>query len=940
MKYLINKIRKLLSGYDDLDRISDSKIGIWKWDIISNKFEVSDFWYKKIGYDIPDAEQFNFIKKIIHPLDKITFEEKINSFLSDRKEREVEIEFRVKTARDEWFWLYLNGRVTKIRKNSPLIIEGIILDINKQKKLEEELKSRTEEIEALYEESEAQNEEMAAMMDELQRNQSELEEINSRLKINEYKYRTIFNNAPFGIIQSGFDGTVHNVNKAFTDIFRYDSEEDFINNLHDTHSLYKDKKVRDEALKHIDSKKTLYLPDQQGIRKDGSIAIVNVYFNKTINKYTGEEYLVTFVEDISDLRSSMFERDLFFNYSGDLLGIFDFNGIIRHVNPAWTQALGWSMEELVNSSRDLIIHPDDLPKTLEAREELNESDKTLIITNRYRHKNGSYRIIRWNAISFRERGLIFVSGRDETERVEAEQELKRIWERLDIAIRNGVIGLWDYDILEDSLTVNEAMTELLGFDINVLRNVQKEWGKYLHHDDLPQSLKAMIDHLKGKKEFYVDEYRLRLPNGQYRWLLSRGKISEYNENGSPVRVSGSVTDITDLKKSEEERLKLEQKMQQAQKLESLGILAGGIAHDFNNLLMGVIGNTDILLYEMPENQKLQSKLIDIKKAAKRASELTNQMLAYSGRGKFIVEPINLNELVQEMNNFLEASISKKVDLLYFLNKDLPLFEGDATQIRQVVMNIIVNASESIGNNKGEIKITTYIEEISEASIEKLTINNGIRPGKYIALKISDTGCGIDQKRIKQIFDPFYTTKFTGRGLGLAAVLGIIRGHHGALNLQSEKEKGTTFIIYFPLSVKHETVIEPDKVSSKTKNNANNLNVLIIDDEDYIRTLATRMLKIAGHTSFTAANGREGIRIFKEKSSILSCVILDLTMPDLDGEEVLKELLKINPQVPVIISSGYTPDDITNRFKKNEIAGFLQKPYQLSELLEAIGQSIK
>ena len=135
MKYLINKIRKLLSGYDDLDRISDSKIGIWKWDIISNKFEVSDFWYKKIGYDIPDAEQFNFIKKIIHPLDKITFEEKINSFLSDRKEREVEIEFRVKTARDEWFWLYLNGRVTKIRKNSPLIIEGIILDINKQKKL-------------------------------------------------------------------------------------------------------------------------------------------------------------------------------------------------------------------------------------------------------------------------------------------------------------------------------------------------------------------------------------------------------------------------------------------------------------------------------------------------------------------------------------------------------------------------------------------------------------------------------------------------------------------------------------------------------------------------------------------------------------------------------------------------------------------------------------
>jgi len=940
MKYLINKINKLLSGSDDLDRISDSKIRIWKWNLSSNRFEATDFWYKKIGYNIPGKEQFSFIKEIIHPLDKITFEEKINNFLTNRNEKEVEIEFRIKTSKGSWFWLYLNGRVTKIKKNKPVTFEGIILDINTQKNLEEELKSRTEEIEALYEESEAQNEEMAAMMDELQRNQAELEEINSRLKINEYKYRTIFNNAPFGIIQSGFDGSVHNVNKAFTEIFRYDSEEDFIKSLNNTHSLYKDENVRDETLKNIDSKNTLYLPEQKGVRKDGTIAIVNVYYNKTINKYTGEEYLVTFVEDISELRSSMFERDLFFNYSGDLLGIFEFNGIIRQVNPAWTAALGWSMEELINSNRDLIIHPDDLPKTLEARERLNESDRTLIITNRYRHINGNYRIIRWNVISFKERGLIFVSGRDETERFEAEQELNRMWERLDIAIRNGVIGLWDYDIPEDSLTVNEAMTDLLGFDMHILSNVQREWGKYLHHDDLPQSLKAMVDHLKGKKEYYVDEYRLRLPDGKYRWFLSRGKISEYNDNGSPVRVSGSVTDITDLKESEEKRLKLEQKMQQAQKLESLGILAGGIAHDFNNLLMGVIGNTDILLYEMPENLKLQSKLLDIKKAAKRASELTNQMLAYSGRGKFLVEPINLNELVQEMSSFLGTSISKKVDLLYFLNKDLPLFEGDATQVRQVVMNIIVNASESIGNNRGEIKISTYVEEIDGTSMEKLTIGNGIRPGKYIALEISDTGCGIEQKQIKQIFDPFFTTKFTGRGLGLAAVLGIIKGHHGALKLQSEKDKGTTFIIYLPVTFKPEIKIETMEEPSEIKNNTAKLQVLIIDDEDYIRTLATRMLKIAGHTSFTAANGEEGIQIFQEKSSILSCVILDLTMPDLDGEEVLKELLKINPNVPVIISSGYSPDDITKRFKKNEISGFLQKPYQLSELLDAIGQSIK
>ena len=868
----------------------------------------------------------------------MTFEEKIKNFVTDPGKKEIEIELRIRTSEGNWFWVYLNGRITKFRNNRPFIIEGIILDINKQKLLEEELKTRTEETEALYEESEAQNEEMAAILDELQKNQSDLEETNSRLKLSEYKYRNIFRNAPFGIIQSGFDGSVHNANSAFVKIFGFDSEEDLFNNLKNTHSLYADKKIRDETLQNIDSRKTLYLPDQKGIKKDGTVVIVNLYFNKTINKYTGEEYLISFVEDITELQSSQFERDLFFNYSGDLLGIFDFDGIIKQANQAWTISLGWELHEIINTNRDLLIHPDDLPKTLEARKKLLESDHRLIITNRYRHKNGSYRIIRWNVISFREKGLIFVSGRDETDRVEAEQELNRMWERLDIAIKNGYIGLWDYDLTEDTLTVNEAMTEMLGFNMHVLHNAQYEWGKYLHEDDLPQSLKVMVDHLKGKREFYIDEYRLKLPDGNYKWFLSRGKISEYNEQGRPVKVSGSVTDITELKESEEKRLKLEQKMQQAQKLESLGILAGGIAHDFNNLLMGVIGNTDIMLYELPEKSSLKNKLIDIKKAAKRASELTNQMLAYSGRGSFIVEPININELVQEMSSFLEASISKKADLLYILHKDLPLVKGDATQIRQVVMNLIVNASESIGNEHGEIKVVTDITEIDEAFIEHLTINNGIEPGHYISLEITDTGCGIEKTKIKQIFDPFYTTKFTGRGLGLAAVLGIIRSHNGALDLKSHEDKGTTFKIFLPLSDSDKKP-ESDSADESTSVNGEKFNILVIDDEDYIRTLTTRMLKIAGHNSCTAEDGKEGIKIFREKNSTLSCVILDLTMPDMDGEEVLKELKKINPLIPVIISSGYSPDDITKRFRSNEIAGFLQKPYQLSELLEAIGKSI-
>ena len=800
-------------------------------------------------------------------------------------------------------------------------------------------KSRTEEIEALYEESESQNEEMAAIMEELNKNQYELEEINSRLKISEYKYKTIFNNAPFGIVQAGFDGTIQNINNAFIKIFGYDSKEDIFDNLKNTHNLYYDKTARDKALQSIDSVKTLYLPAQKGIKKDGTITTVNLYFNKTINKYTNEKYLITFIEDITELQASQFERDLFFNHSGDLLGIFDFNGNIRQVNPAWTSTLGWEIDELINSNKDILIHPDDLPKTLEARKKAKENATSQIITNRYKHKNGNYKTILWNVIYFKERELIFVSGRDETDRLEAEQKLKRMWANLDLAIINGVIGLWDYNLIKDTLTVNKAMTKMLGFDINVMEDVIHKWSHYLNKNDIAQSYKAMTDHITGKKEYYLDEYRLKIPNGTFRHFLSRGKISEYNEKGKPIRVSGSITDITELKESEEKRLKLEQKMQQAQKLESLGILAGGIAHDFNNLLMGVLGNTDIMLYQLPKDSPFKNKLTDIKKAATRACELTNQILAYSGRGRFIIEPININELVQEMSSLLTASISKKINLLYFFHEDLPFIKGDATQFRQVVMNIILNASESIGENNGQIKITTDVVDADDKLIEKMTISNDIKPGKYISLEISDTGCGMDESRMKQIFDPFFTTKFTGRGLGLAAVLGIIKGHDGALTLTSKKDSGTSFTIYLPVSETAKTPLPKNEPQNLVKN-GKHLKILIIDDEDYIRTVTTRMLELAGHEFFTAKDGETGIKIFKKENPALSCVILDLTMPKMDGQEVLEKLKLINPDVPVIISSGYSPEEVTLKFKKEEIAGFLQKPYQLSELLDVIEQAIK
>jgi len=584
-----------------------------------------------------------------------------------------------------------------------------------------------------------------------------------------------------------------------------------------------------------------------------------------------------------------------------------------------------------------LIHPDDRKKTEEFRERLKNSDKVLTLTNRYRTKNNEYRIIRWSSIAFKEINLIFSSGRDETERYEAELELKQMWDRLDIALKVGVIGLWDLDVKTDTLRLNSNMSEFLGLKSNSIQPASTAWKSRLHKDDFPSAMEAINKLLTKKSETYTDVYRGEMPDGSYRWFFSRGKVVEYDSAGNPARAAGSVMDITEQKDAESKKIELELKMQQAQKLESLGVLAGGIAHDFNNLLTGILGNSDILLYELPHNSEVQQRLLEIKRATKLASELTNQMLAYSGKGSFIIEHIIINDLITDMNSLLEVSISKKVKLSYSLLPELPGIKGDATQIRQIVMNLILNGSDAIDNN-GTIDVKTSAVKLSSSDLESLTINFNLNPGDFVLLEVCDSGCGIESGKIKQIFDPFFTTKFTGRGLGLAAVSGIIRSHNAGLLVESVIGKGTCFKIYFPVS--HEAY-EPDKqIKKKHPSFTNkNLTVLIADDEKYIRDLATKMLNISGYKVHLARNGREAIEVFSRKKDEISCILLDLTMPELDGREALAEIRKIDLNIPIIITSGYCEFDIVSKFTDEKISGFLQKPYNLEDIISAIEDAV-
>ncbi|RLB48297.1 MAG: hypothetical protein DRH23_08945 [Deltaproteobacteria bacterium] len=391
-------------------------------------------------------------------------------------------------------------------------------------------------------------------------------------------------------------------------------------------------------------------------------------------------------------------------------------------------------------------------------------------------------------------------------------------------------------------------------------------------------------------------------------------------------------DVTQQMAQEVERQRIEAQMRRAQKLESLGVLAGGIAHDFNNLLVSIVGNADLGLLLASPGSPVQNALIKIKVAGGRASELTQQLLAYSGKKEVRIEAIDVNPLVSELKNLLEVSISNYVLLDMVLSVDLPLVRGDLSQISQVVMNLITNASEAIGEHPGSITIATGTAMLTADECAERKTNWDVSEGVYVFIDVSDTGSGMPASVREQIFEPFFTTKFTGRGLGLAAVAGIVRSHHGAIEVQSELGVGTTFRVLFPAAPgahldapKHETLEPAMERSGKGT-------VLVVDDEREVREVLSEMLEIFGFEVTAANDGIEALDIFRASPDAYSAVILDLAMPRMGGAETLQAIRAIRPDIPVILCSGYDED---HALKGDSRSAFLQKPFKLSTLINKL-----
>ncbi len=402
------------------------------------------------------------------------------------------------------------------------------------------------------------------------------------------------------------------------------------------------------------------------------------------------------------------------------------------------------------------------------------------------------------------------------------------------------------------------------------------------------------------------------------------KVPLFDEKGVPTLLLGIAEDRTD-------QLAMEEALRQAQKLESLGVLAGGIAHDFNNLLTAILGNVGLARTQAEDGQPIDLYLDKIEQTARRAADLTRQMLAYSGRGVFVKVPLALDEAVHEMVNLLNVSISKKVQLRFEFESRLAAIEGDTAQIQQVIMNLVTNASEAIGDVEGEIVLTLRSVELDAAQIGPIHPATPIQPGRYVALCVRDTGIGMSAQTMARMFDPFFTTKFSGRGLGMSAMLGILKAHQAGILIKSELGVGTEFQVFFPESASPAMQPEPRESVPVPRGR---VTLLVVDDEPSILEATTRVLEQLDFQVVHARDGQEAVEVYFGHGTPIQAVLMDLTMPKMDGLEAATEILRRDPKARLILTSGFSPSAKMD-LKNLGLAGFLQKPFGRAQLLEAL-----
>lgn len=615
----------------------------------------------------------------------------------------------------------------------------------------------------------------------------------------------------------------------------------------------------------------------------------------------------------------------------------DADGRLSFINPVCREVYGLEPEECIGFPFLDFVHPDDRDATRRhfdrwARGGVN----CMSFENRQVSRTGEVRDMLWTVNPhYDDKGpddkgpLISINaiGQDITERKRSER-VHKIQSQVLESMTEGVTLTNPAGFI---LYTNPAQDLMFGYEPGELIG---QHFSLLSGDPIGASAEELERKLTSAGS-WVGEFRHRKKNGSPFFTSARISLLEIDHTAYRVAV---IEDISEQKKAEEERRALDTRIRQAQKLESLGVLAGGIAHDFNNLLMVVLGNASLALQDLDPGSPLHHDIEQIETAAMRASELTKQMLAYSGKGHFVIEPTDLSAVVANMEQLLRSSVSRTVAFELALARDLPLVDADVSQLRQVVMNLVSNAAEALGRDSGSLMVRTGCLEASRALLDSLVVVDDLPEGEYVFLEVRDSGAGMDDAVLARVFDPFFTTKFTGRGLGLAAVLGIVRGHRGGIRIESQPGIGTTATVLLPpASLKKEAaaaVLAPAREASDEDLDAEGT-VLLVDDEEGVRSMAHRMLERLGFRVLTAVDGIEAVEAFRRHHDEIRLVLLDMTMPRMDGVEAFRALRAIRPDVKVILTSGYSEQMAAEQVGENGPAAFLQKPYRPADLVHKI-----
>jgi len=619
----------------------------------------------------------------------------------------------------------------------------------------------------------------------------------------------------------------------------------------------------------------------------------------------------------------------------DAIFAVDGEGTVLAVNPAAARLLGLSREAAVGGSLRDLFPSEEAERRIGIMRHIYGTKRQVTATYQEPYPGVG---LRWfNAILspvFDAQGevrCVLGVARDITEQVEAEEALRRSERRYALATAAGKVAVWDWDVRTREVHDVAGLMGMLGYGPDELDQLPADWEELRHPDDRAAAGAATRPVHEGAADEFAFEQRLLHRDGSYRWVFTRGEAFR-DECGRVVRMVGTNTDITEQKRAQDERQEIAARLQQAERLESLGVLAGGVAHDFSNLLTGLLGNLSLARRRLPQASPAHPYLQRVESAASQAAELAENMLAYSGRGLMQCAPLPMSELLLEALDFAAVSLPEGVELEVRVPAGLPPVLGEAAQLRGVVLNLIGNAAEAVGPAGGAIAVEATVVEADRARLARTYVDDSLPEGPYLSVVVSDPGPGMDAETLGRVFDPFFTTKPNGRGLGLAYALGVVRAHRGAIEVRSAPGEGSVFEVLLPVAFEPAEGNLARAPASEAACTIGGGTVLLAEDEALVRAAAVGALEEAGLTVLPASNGRQALELFKERAAEIDAVLLDLAMPEADGLAVLREVRRLRPDVPVIIASAYNGDAAAARLQETGPARFLRKPYRSEELV--------